>query len=116
MSILDTEKRFNTILVSTAISHVVVELNRLVSLATRVRLLRARLVGEAHCGQEEGQRQVAEHLGCRVVPGVSEGLVLGMSMARWIQLRSHFWQNGFFDGSPAIFGGACAIATRMRPP
>ena len=114
LSILDTEKRFNTILVSAAIRHVVVELNRLVPLATRVRLLRAGLVGEAHCGQEEGQRQVAEHL-WRVVPGVSEeGLVLGMSMARWIQLRSHFWQNGFFDGSPAIFGGACAIATRMR--
>jgi len=63
LSILDTEKRFHAVFVSAAIRYVVVELNRLVGLAARVRMVRARLIGEAHCGQEEGQRQVAEHLG-----------------------------------------------------
>lgn len=76
LSILDTEKRFHAVLVSAAICHVVVELNRPVGLATRVRLLRARLVGKAHIGQKEHQRQVAEHLGrpeivsCALAQGV----------------------------------------------
>ena len=51
VSILNSEERFDTVLVSAAIRHVVVELNRLVGIATGVRLLRTGLVGEAHSGQ-----------------------------------------------------------------